>query len=176
MNSTFISIGKISKPHGVRGVLKFIADYNFNEDFLKATVLFIQQGNTNLPYIIESIERPGTYEYLVKFEDVNQREVSEKLAKKEVFTTQENLDKWVIEEEEYDSFSYLVGFDLFNQNQELLGKIEDVLELPQHELAQLNINGKEVLIPLDENLIIEIDEEKHAIHIHIVDGLLDIYL
>jgi 16S rRNA processing protein RimM len=113
---------------------------------------------------------------LVKFEDVNQREVSEKLAKKEVFTTQENLDNWVIEEEEYDSFSYLVGFDLFNQNQELLGKIEDVLELPQHELAQLNINGKEVLIPLDENLIIEIDEEKHAIHIHIVDGLLDIYL
>jgi 16S rRNA processing protein RimM len=172
----FISIGTISKPHGVRGVLKFIADYTFSEQFLKAPALFVKQTSGNIPFIIESIEHIGNKQYLVKFEEISQRETAEKLAKKEVFINTTDFDKWVIEEEGDESFSYVIGFELFDENENLIGKIEDVIDLPQHELAQLFINAKEVLIPLDENLIIEIDEEKQRVIMQIPDGLLDIYL
>jgi 16S rRNA processing protein RimM len=41
-----VQVGYILKPHGVRGVLKFIADYDFPDDFLEINALFIEQGNT----------------------------------------------------------------------------------------------------------------------------------
>jgi len=172
----FISIGIISKPHGVRGVLKFMADYTFNEQFLKATAFFVKQATGNIPFIIETIEHIGNKQYLVKFEEISQRETAEKLTKKEVFINTADFDKWVVEEEGEESFSYVIGFELLDEHENLIGKIEDVIDLPQHELAQLHINGKEVLIPLDENLIIEINEEKQRVMMQIPDGLLDIYL
>src|SRR5690606_12631356 len=116
----FISIGIISKPHGVRGVLKFIADYTFNGLFLKATALFVKQSSGNIPFIIETIEHIGDKQYLVKFEEVNQRETAEKLAKKEVFINTADFDKWVVEEEGEESFSYVIGFELFDENENII--------------------------------------------------------
>lgn len=178
MNSQkFISIGTILKPHGVRGVLKFIADYDFGKDFLKANALYIQlTTEKNIPHIIESFEEINRKEYLVKFEDVNTKEAAEKLVKKEVLIVENLFEKWVIEDEFDTSFSYVTGFSLYNEKHELIGKIDDVIDLTSHEIAQLTINEKEVLIPLEESLIIEINEEKQQIVMTIPEGLLDIYL
>lgn len=178
MNSQkFISIGTILKPHGVRGVLKFIADYDFSEDFLKANALYIQlSSEKNIPYIIETFEEINRKEYLVKFEDINTKEAAEKLIKKEVLIAESLFEKWVIEDEFDTSFSYIVGFNLYNEKQELIGKIDDVIDLTSHEIAQLTINEKEVLIPLEESLIIDINEDQQRIVMTIPEGLLDIYL
>jgi 16S rRNA processing protein RimM len=173
----FISIGTILKPHGVRGVLKFIADYDFSEDFLKANVLYLQLGSEkNIPYIIETFEEIKRKEYLVKFEDVNTKEFAEKLVKKEVFITENLFEKWITEDEYNTSFSYIIGFNLLNEKQELIGKIEDVIDLTSHEIAQVFVNSKEVLVPLQESLILEIDEEKKQVVMNIPEGLLEIYL
>ncbi len=178
MNSQkFISIGTILKPHGVRGVLKFIADYDFSEDFLKANVLYLQlSSEKNIPYIIETFEEINRKEYLVKFEDINTKEAAEKLVKKEVFIAENLFEKWMIEDEYDTSFNYIIGFNLLNEKQELIGKIEDVIDLTSHEIAQVFINSKEVLVPLEESLILEIDEEKKQVVMNIPEGLLEIYL
>jgi 16S rRNA processing protein RimM len=140
-------------------------------------VLYLQLGSEkNIPYIIETFEEIKRKEYLVKFEDVNTKEFAEKLVKKEVFITENLFEKWITEDEYNTSFSYIIGFNLLNEKQELIGKIEDVIDLTSHEIAQVFVNSKEVLVPLQESLILEIDEEKKQVVMNIPEGLLEIYL
>jgi len=171
-----ILIGKITKPHGYRGVLQFIAKYDFAPSFLNIQAYFIKTENGLLPYIKESVEDAGNRKYLLKLEDVSSKESAEKLCKKEVFISKDFFDKSVIIAEDDQSYNFLIGYQLFDQDQNFIGKIEDVIELPTGEIAQLIINGKEVLLPIAPDLIIAIEHQEKNITIQIPEGLLDVYL
>ena len=54
----------------------------------------------------------------------------------------------------------------------LLGAIEAIIEYPQQEMAALTIEGKAVLIPLNEQLIISIEAETKVIRMDLPEGLL----
>jgi len=171
-----IQVGYILKPHGVRGVLKFIANYELEDAFLNTNALFVEQGKEKIPYIIQTIEHIGNNEYLVKFEDVNDKETADKLAKKAVSFTEEQYSEFVIEEESDAGFAYLIGFELLNQDKQPVGTIHDIMVLPEQELAQIFVNNREVLVPLQDDLILEINQKKQYIQVDIPDGLLDMYL
>jgi len=56
----------------------------------------------------------------------------------------------------------------------VLGEIKEIIEYPQQEMAAIIIKEKEVLIPLNEQLILEIDEEKKLISMDLPEGLLNL--
>jgi 16S rRNA processing protein RimM len=169
-------VGYILKPHGVRGVLKFIANYELDDAFLDTNALFLEEGNGNVPYIIQSIEHIGKHEYLVKFEDVDDKEAADKLRKKPVSLTEEQYNDFVIDDETDAGYANLIGFDLLNQDKQIVGTIKDIMVLPEQELAQIFVNNREVLVPLQDDLILEINEKKQYVQVDIPDGLLDMYL
>ena len=61
-----------------------------------------------------------------------------------------------------------------NQNNELIGTITEVVEIPQNVLLAVNHNDREILIPFHDDIIIKVNEKKSTISIHIIDGLLDL--
>jgi 16S rRNA processing protein RimM len=122
------------------------------------------------------LENIAPKEYLVKFEDVEQKEDAEKLSRKPVFITEEQFKEWINVEELPQDFAYLVGYDLLNQDRQLIGAIEDIMNLPEQDLAQIMVNGREVLVPLQDDLILEINNKKQFIQVDIPDGLLEMYL
>ena len=69
-------------------------------------------------------------------------------------------------------FHEIVGFIAFDEEDEKVGEIVEVYDLPNNPVAEILINGKEVLVPL--NLMIELDKENQKIYIEIPDGLLDL--
>lgn len=166
-------VGYILKPHGVRGVLKFIAQHQFEDSFLDTNALFLGQDKDTVPYIIETLEQIGSNEYLVKFEDVNSKEEAKPLSKKQVFITEAQFTEFVIEDETDENYSFLIGFYLLNQDKQTIGKIDDVMILPEQELAQVYVNNREVLVPLQEDLILEINEKENYVQVDIPDGLLE---
>ena len=56
-----------------------------------------------------------------------------------------------------------------------MGLIEDVREYPQQFLASIQYQEKEVLIPLNEAFIVEIDKTKKLLILDLPDGLLELY-
>ena len=68
-----------------------------------------------------------------------------------------------------------MGFSVI-ENKKVLGQVEAVIEQPQQILLQLSIRQKEVLIPLHENTLKNIDRKKKQVHVVLPEGLLDIYL
>lgn len=57
-----------------------------------------------------------------------------------------------------------------------LGKILEVIEQPHQVLCRIEMENKEVLIPLHENTIKKIDRKKQQVIVELPPGLLEIYL
>lgn len=171
----YTSIGFTKKCHGLKGDLKVMIEDEYLEDFLKSPVIFLSIKGRHLPYFVEKA-RLGN-ELLLKLEDVDSKEVAHSLTSKEIFLQSTNILKE--EEREFEVvsnlvFGYLVDFTLVDADLGELGKVEEIVEFPQQEMAVITYQEKEVFIPLHENLIEKIDEQKQYIYMNLPEGILDI--
>ncbi|HXL56573.1 MAG TPA: hypothetical protein VN958_09970, partial [Chitinophagaceae bacterium] len=93
------------------------------------------------------------------------------LLQKNVWLQQRDFRKLVAK----DSSLGLLGYTLIDDGKEI-GKIEEVIEQPHQILLQINIEGKEALIPLHKETLININHKKNEVHVTLPAGLLDVYL
>jgi 16S rRNA processing protein RimM len=80
----------------------------------------------------------------------------------------------VIEVEDELSPHELAGYRLFDEKLGLIGEINDVHDFSGNLLLSVNYQGKEALVPLNEDLIVRIDEELREIELQIPEGLFDL--
>jgi 16S rRNA processing protein RimM len=173
--TNYIQIGYTQKTHGVAGELKIMIETPFTEDFLKNDRVFLEIKGGKIPYFVEAIR--GSDGNIVKFEDIDNREKALSLQSKPVFLREEDLipdaDRELdIPEEETLEFEYLTGFQLHDATLGLVGTIEEVLEMPQQEMAALHYHGQYVLIPLHTALILDINKNGKTIQMDLPEGLL----
>ena len=167
-----VKIGKIVKPFGYKGELKILLDIIPEEGFKDIEAFFIPVREKFLPYFLQDWKaQQNPQHYIVKLEDIDTKEEAQFMNGKEIYVP---ADAITVEEE----FSYadLKGYKLIDSTSGFWGFIEEVMELPQHEVAQITVEGKEVLVPLQEELIGEIDEEKEEVTVNLPEGFIDIYL
>ena len=69
----------------------------------------------------------------------------------------------------------MLGYSIIH-NTESLGEILELIEQPHQLLCRLEIEGKEVLIPLHEETLKKVDHKKKEVTVELPDGLLDVYL
>lgn len=166
-----VSIGKVLKTHGFKGHLKVFIDPFYMEDFEAMKALFIEQ----LPYFIRTKQISSDEQAIILLEDIDTKEKAHPLQGKAIFAQEDDLSE-IIEEEVYKD---LEGFLAEDQHIGKLGKIEQVLEMPQQFLAQLYLESagkrKEILIPLHDDLIVKIDEQKKTILFNLPDGFLSVF-
>jgi 16S rRNA processing protein RimM len=70
----------------------------------------------------------------------------------------------------------LLGYQITEEDKEPMGLVLEVIEQPQQLLCRLQIEGKEVLIPLNEDTLVAIDHATRTITVRLPEGLLAIYL
>ena len=104
-------------------------------------------------------------------EGVDTREKALKLIQKNVWLQQKDFRKLVSK----NSPLGLLGYTLIDEGK-TIGKIDEVIEQPHQVLLQINVKGKEALIPLHKETLINIDHKKNEVHVTLPEGLLDIYL
>ncbi len=162
-------IGKLGKPHGLKGELRVIlTDVSVEAILEKAEFVFVK----GLPYRILETRNAGGL--LLKLEGIEDRSAAEiiKGANLELPASvqlsaalvQDNLEAWV---------GFMIHDVTTNQR---LGPIEEVIELPTQLTAYIELEGKEVLIPLHEDLILAVDLEKQIVTMDLPEGLIDLYM
>ncbi len=164
-------IGFVRKAGGFHGGVLMAIDLGSMEDYAHLKFFFLELEGKPVPFAVENIEMKHG-DFIVKFEDVDTVEEARKLQNKKVFVEQEES------EEELDGLVWtdLVGYTIMEEGAGALGVIEQVDEYPQQWIAKCIIKEKEVLIPLNEEIITEIDEENKQLHMCLPEGLLDLYL
>jgi 16S rRNA processing protein RimM len=71
-------------------------------------------------------------------------------------------------------YQYLKGYKMMDDLLGELGDIQSVEAYPQQEIAIVNYQNKEVLIPLNEFVISDIDNDNQIVNVSLPEGLLDI--
>ena len=76
-----------------------------------------------------------------------------------------------------DFYSHeVVDFLVIDEEKGELGKVQEIIEYPTQSLIQIVINGKEVLIPIHDDIIQDVNREEKKIYIKAPNGLIDMYL
>ncbi|HNE51142.1 MAG TPA: ribosome maturation factor RimM [Chitinophagales bacterium] len=162
-----IKIGKIGKTHGFKGHLKVLIDEFYMQDFEDMKVVFIQQ----LPYFILHKDINTTSQVIILLEDIDTKEKAQRLQGKELYAKDDDLTE-ILDEAAYQE---LIGFEIIDKNQGIIGKIEQIIEMPFQVMAQLFKDKKEILVPLNDNFILNINTAKKQVEMQLPDGFLAIF-
>lgn len=165
----YFNLGVISKVFSFKGELIARFDVEVPNLFDNLTALFIEEKGNLVPYFIEKIEPQLNSFVRIKFRGIDTQEHAKKLLKCDLYLPDTLLPK-LGEDEFY--FHEIVGFMAMDEEGKEVGKIVEVYDLPNNPVAEILIDGKEVLVPL--NLMIELDKKGEIIHIEIPDGLVDL--
>ncbi len=165
-------IGYITKTKGLKGEVQLF--FEFDEyDELELDTLFLELNGKMVPFFVASHKIYENSTALLYLEDLDHVDKAKALVKKKVYLP---LSKKP--ERNSDEFFYtdLKGFKAIDETLGELGEILEVNEYPQQYVAAINYKGKEVLFPLNEDFIVEIDDEENILTLDLPEGLLDIYL
>lgn len=169
----YVSIGFTRKTHGVKGEIKAAVEPDFLAVMTEKGRVFLDIRGKKVPHFVSSVRGAG--EPIVKFEDVDTREDALPLQSRELFLLETDLpEDFVVTEEDELVYGYLAGFRLVDRARGPVGVIEEVLEMPQQEMAVVRYQGREVLAPLNEQFVISINEATREVLVDLPEGLLEI--
>ena len=168
----YVNIGAIVATFGVKGEVVIQHHLGPNPDVTGMKVLFMETVKDKLvPFFIREIKKKSANELLVLFEDIDSPESAKKYLKKKAWLTEQEAKKISSKSAPIS----LLGFDIVEKKKSL-GKVLEVIEQPHQMLLRIEIDKKEVLIPINESTLLSIDHKAQKIFVALPDGLLDIYL
>ncbi len=160
-------IAKVSKSNGTEGELIF-SFLNFAPEDLSIEVpIFIIFDGLSVPFFIDKIQVKGKRAY-VKLIGINNLSSAEELVGKDVYMNNEDID----EEADEDNLNDLIGFMIEDQQHRAIGEITSFEDIPNNLCVYVKIGDEEHLLPLNEDLILNIDIENKKITMNIPIGLI----
>jgi len=160
-----VAIGRIGKPFGYKGEVKFFPEIPEFRKFRTLRVQLPELGYKKLE--VEYFKPAGGHTLIVKFAGIDTEELASQLKGLEVFVEPEELP--VLDEGEFYFFE-LIDFEVVDESGSLIGKLEYIETTPAHEIFVVSTpDGKELLIPVVKEFVIRIDREKERIVVRLPD-------
>ena len=165
-------IGRIGKPHGIKGEVLF----HFDDDIfdrLDADYLVIEVDGILVPFFIEEYRFRSDTTAQVKFCGIDSQEQARELTHCNVFFERSKAEAG----EDELSWSQIIGFTIVDSHDgHHVGTIQAVDDSTINILFEtVTPDGKEVLIPASDELIEAVDMHAHTITIALPEGLLSVF-
>ena len=165
----FFRVGVIANTHGIRGEVKIFPktddvkrfDY-LKEAYIDARKEKIKVEVSNVRYFKNLV--------IVKFKDIDNINDIERYKGKDLLVTRENA--LPLEEGEY-YLADIIGANVYTEDGILFGSLEDVIETGANLVYSVQHEGKEVLLPVIDDCVKEVNVEEKKVIVHIMKGLLD---
>ena len=167
---SFIAVGKIRKPFGLKGytyVEPLTLDVNRFFDIKECFVGINEQSL--IPLVIESVEPKGD-KLTVKFKEHSDRNGIEKLTNFYIYID----EKYSIKLPANQYFMHqLIGLTVKDIEGNDLGYVKNILELPGHNLFAIEYKNREVLVPHVNEFVVSVDLVNKVIVLNVIEGLFD---
>lgn len=169
-----VIVGRIVKAHGIRGEVKVLPETDDPERFLDFESVYVgtEPGKVH-EYTIKGIRfQPSSkgITVLASFDEVKTRNDADALVKSKLYVSESELE---LDSDEYFLYD-LIGCTVLNREEEVIGVVKDVLEMPAQIVYLVSRTGKsDVMIPAVDVFIEEVDLDKRRIVINSIDGLID---
>lgn len=165
-------IGYITKTKGLKGEVQVYFEYD-EPELLTLNSVFADINGKLVPYFTSSFKLYPNQTGNFYFEDIDTIEKAEKLVRKKLYQPltvkpERNDDELLITD--------LRGYIVHDQHYGELGEIIEIHQYPQQFVAVVQYKTREIMFPLNDDLITEIDEESGVVHVNLPEGLIDVYM
>jgi 16S rRNA processing protein RimM len=151
-----VCVGRIRRPHGVKGEVICELYPEYPVKLKKGMVLLI--GKKKEAYSIDAI-RQMDRNYLLHFDGLADCDAVQNLHNQLVYTNSERLEA----APEGKHYPHLVlGMKVFDENKNYLGKLVEVMLTGANDvyIVKLDEDSEEILIPAVDSFIVSVDDEK----------------
>lgn len=176
-NNRFIEIGRIGKPRGLDGVVRFMPNENFTDGLLEqAEILYMRNSRADLvPARILSVQteaKRNQQTFFVKFDMITGRSDAEAAMNRALFADRNELESLLIpdhSEEENSIAGYTIWYD-----GKKFGEVLDIIENPAHPIIETRHTIGSLLIPMVNEYVEHTDHEKQIVYCKNLNQLTDL--
>lgn len=168
----FFYFGKIIKTHGIQGELSIRIDADQPALYSQIKVLFVEIAGKLVPFMIRNMSIRTDKAY-VQFDDINTVDKALALTGKDLFLPLDQLPK--LKGNKF-YFHEVKNFRMVDEVYGELGPVAQVIEYPGQAVFQVFSSGKEVLIPVHDQIIRKVDRRSKTITVRAPEGLIEMYV
>lgn len=169
-----ISIGYVQKTLGFKGQIHVQLDCPPKQNNEKPAFVWFLQFGKPVPFQVIGYQVESGGKVKMQLEDIDEEQGALALKNLTCLIEEELYDKYF---ETIESYDYLFGFMVIDNQDGELGLVEDVLENENgHDNLLVFHKNKEIYIPFVEPIIIKIDELNKKIYCSLPEGLINLYL
>lgn len=166
-------VGKIVKKYSFKGELLVKLDTDEPEIYEDMESVFVELRNNLVPFFIESSQLHKSELLRVKFEDVDSEADADALLKCDLYLPLEFLPK--LEDDKF-YFHEVIGFTVEDVNFGTVGIVKSINDSTAQALFEIDRDGIEILIPMNDAFIKKVDKKKKVITVETPEGLIELYL
>ncbi len=172
MGQSLFTVGKIVNTHGIRGEIKVVSQTDFPDvRFAKGSQLLVIPPNHTTPVSVkieQAREHKGTF--ILKLQGLHSINDVERFKGGLLKVTDEQLVE--LPEDEY-YFHEIIGCTVETDEGETLGTITEILKPGANDVWVVERpKGKPALIPVIDDVLLDVDVEQKRVKIHLLEGLI----
>lgn len=167
----FFLVGKTLKSHGTAGQLRLMIEERLMSYIKPGSFIFFDIDGSRVPFKVKDVEE-GQH-FVISLEDVDGRQESDKLTGKEIWVPLEQIKP----RHQKSPRNIKAKWEDYTIHDEKTGVSFPIIrteEFPQQLMAIVEANGKEMMIPLHDQLIVDIDKDQKVIRMEIPEGLMEL--
>lgn len=165
------NIGFIRKTHGIHGDLVLEFEVNFEYSVEDAKRFFIELEGLLVPFFLkdEGLRFRLGNSAIVKFKNVESEKYAKRLVGNSAYLYHHEIVDAPVQSLESQFENYLLIDEIFGE----IGMISQVDDYAGNIVLTVHFRGKELLIPYNTELMVEVNEAQKSIKLKLPEGLIE---
>ncbi len=168
MAEDYFRVGVIANTHGIKGEVKVFPTTEDPSRFQGMKRIVLDTGDEKLVWEVASA-RYFKNMVILKFRGIDDINDVEKYKGMDLLVPRE--DAIPLEEGEY-YIADIIGARVETEDGTFFGELRDVLQTGANDVYVVDHEGREVLLPVIADCVLDRDLEKKVVTVHIMEGLL----
>ncbi len=164
-------IGYFLKSHGVTGTLMLVFEEGLEETIENSKILIVETDGILIPWFVsdDGIRIISSKSALVDLDWITDDYSAKKILRKPVWIN--NITEFNHPPQEPES---LEGYSVYDHIKGYMGQISEINDYSGNLVITLINGDDEILLPLHDDLISNIDEASRSVTFHLPDGITEL--
>lgn len=166
-------LGNIVGKFSFKGEVLIKLDTDEPETYTEMESVLVEYNENLVPFFIERSSLHKSTLLRVKFEDVETELDAEDMVGAKLYLPLSSLPQLPD-----DKFYYheIIGFEVIDETHGNIGKVVSINDSTAQALFEILKDGREILIPMNDEFIQKIDKPNKTLYLTTPEGLIDLYL
>ena len=164
-------LGTVVAKYSFKGEVLIKLDTDDPKTYLSLQSFLLEDESRLIPCFTTKVQLHKSQLLRVSVEGVNSEKQADLMIGKSVYLPLDQLPK--LDDDQF-YFHEIIGFKVIDSVQGPIGTITGVNDASPQVLLEVEHNDRQILIPLVDELIQQLDKQKKQIYLSIPEGLLDL--